>query len=99
MEEPGLNELLAAGVAAGRLRFTADLRAAVQQADIVCLMFDTPVDDNDRSDLTGIFDAVATIAPSLKPGTVIWNTSQVPVGTSARLVEIMTAKGAPRVSR
>jgi UDPglucose 6-dehydrogenase len=98
VEEPGLNELLAAGVAAGRLRFTADLRAAVQQADIVCLMFDAPVDDNDRSDLTGIFDAVAAIAPSLKPGTVIWNTSQVPVGTSARLVEIMTAKGAPAVS-
>ena len=45
VEEPGLNDLLAAGVAAGRLRFTADLRAAVQQVDIVSLMFDAPVDD------------------------------------------------------
>ena len=43
--EPGLAELVAAGTAAGRLRFTTDIAAAVAGADIVWVAFDTPVDD------------------------------------------------------
>jgi len=45
--EPGLNELLAAGLAAGRLAFTTDPAAALAGAEVLWLCYDTPVNEND----------------------------------------------------
>ena len=47
ISEPGLAELVQEQLAAGRLRFTADLSQAVRDADVVWITFDTPVDDDD----------------------------------------------------
>jgi len=85
--EPGLDELLEKGVKGGNLSFTTDLAAAVEGREFVFFMFDTPVDENDISDLTGVFAAAETIAPKLAPDCVIWNTAQVPVGSSEQIVE------------
>jgi UDPglucose 6-dehydrogenase len=85
--EPGLDALVQQGLAAGRLRFTGDLAAAVRDRAYVLLMFDTPVDENDRVDLRGIFSAVEMIAPHLAPDVVLHVTAQVPVGTCDRIVE------------
>src|SRR5947209_18639696 len=51
LSEPGLNDLLKSGIAAGRLRFTTDIPTAIDRADIVWITFDTPVDDDDRADV------------------------------------------------
>jgi UDPglucose 6-dehydrogenase len=45
------------------------------------LMFDTPVDEEDRLDARPIFQTVQEIASSLADGATVWVTSQVPVGT------------------
>ena len=45
-------------------------------------MFDTKVDEDDATDLSEIFFAIEEIATSLKNHSLIYNTSQVPVGTS-----------------
>jgi len=79
--EPGLDELLRRGLDSRRLQFTTDLSAAVLGRSNILLMFDTPVDDNDDSDLGEIRAAVSTIAPHLEPDAVILVTAQVPVGT------------------
>ena len=79
--EPGLDELLRRGLDSRRLQFTTDLSAAVRGRSNILLMFDTPVDDNDDSDLGEIRAAVSTIAPHLEPDAVILVTAQVPVGT------------------
>ncbi len=42
----------------GKLTFTTDVAAAVRGAPFVFVMFDTPVDENDESDLSGIFTHV-----------------------------------------
>lgn len=83
--EPGLDELLASGIAAGRLRFSRDAREAVAGCPCVLVMFDTPVDEEDRSDLSEIFRTMEEVTPSLAEGVTIHVTAQVPVGTCDRI--------------
>lgn len=87
--EPGLDDLLAKVLAAGTLRFTANISEAVKGRTLVFLMFDTPVDENDQSDLSVIFDAAGLIAPRLEPKTILYVTAQVPVGTCVQIAEII----------
>ena len=79
--EPGLDDLLAKGLAGGNLKFTARTVEAVKGREYVLIMFDTPVDENDRSDLTEIFKTIDEITPALADAVVIHVTAQVPVGT------------------
>src|SRR5450631_2421544 len=65
--EPGLDELLAEGIASGRLTFTSDVAAAVGVAATVMVMFDTPVDDNDDVDLSSLMSMDRAMAPHLRP--------------------------------
>ena len=51
MLEPGLNELIAAGIAAKTLSFTTDPKTACAEADVLWLCMDTPVNDDDESDV------------------------------------------------
>jgi len=87
--EPGLDALLAKGIASGRLAFVSDYAEAVRDANCVLVMFDTPVDENDESDLSEIFRAFEAMAPALEPGTVILMTAQVPVGTCDALMQVI----------
>ena len=48
--EPGLDELIATGLQAGVLRFSSD-PAACRNSDVLWLCDDTPVDENDVSDV------------------------------------------------
>ena len=95
--EPGLDELLGKGLQSGRLSFVADYAEAVRGAPFVFVMFDTPVDENDQSDLSGIFRTFEAIAPALQPQAVILVTAQVPVGTCDKLMDVLR-KAAPNVS-
>src|SRR5271156_1320958 len=49
--EPGLDELIAAGIAAKKLSFTTNEKTACANADILWLCYDTPVNENDESDV------------------------------------------------
>jgi UDPglucose 6-dehydrogenase len=90
--EPGLDELLKQEVTAGRLTFTTDLAGAVRDTPYVFIMFDTPVNDQDESDLSGIFRAFEIIAPALAKDAVILVTAQVPVGTCDLLADVIHRK-------
>ena len=79
--EPGLNELLAAGLAAPTLRFTDDARSACAQADILWLTYDTPVNDQDESDTAFVLAQLRRCLPHLPPGALVLVSSQLPVGT------------------
>ncbi len=85
--EPGLSELLAAEVAAGRLRFTTDpAEAAGARVHFLCV--GTPQRKGEyAADLTYVRDAVDSILPLLGPGDVLAGKSTVPVGTAERLAE------------
>jgi len=86
--EPGLDDLVAKQVKAGRLSFTTDLGEAVRDADAVFIAVGTPprVEDG-QADLTYVFQAAEEIAQHLNGYTVIVDKSTVPVGTARRVAE------------
>ncbi|MFH0907552.1 MAG: nucleotide sugar dehydrogenase [bacterium] len=79
--EPGLDDLLEKGLASGLLHFTIDVAGAVKGRRDVMLMFDTPVNEKDESDLSEIFLTAREIAPNLEGDTLLHVTAQVPIGT------------------
>ncbi|MBW7452534.1 UDP-glucose dehydrogenase family protein [Paenibacillus sepulcri] len=83
--EPGLKELIEKNTEAGRLRFTTDLTAAVQHADIVILAVGTPSLPNGEANLTYIMGAAREIALSINGPKVIMTKSTVPVGTNEKI--------------
>src|SRR6185312_14445027 len=56
--EPGLNHLITAGIATGKLSFTTDPATACTKADVLWVCYDTPVDDHDQSDVTSVLDNI-----------------------------------------
>jgi UDPglucose 6-dehydrogenase len=88
--EPGLDQLVASNVAAGRLTFTTDLAEAVAGADAVFIAVGTPSRRGDgHADLTYVFDATREIAAAVTGPTVVVTKSTVPVGTGDRVEEIL----------
>tara|TARA_B100000242_G_C43049570_1_gene490250 strand:+ start:2022 stop:3353 length:1332 start_codon:yes stop_codon:yes gene_type:complete len=83
--EPGLEELIKKGLKNERLKFVSDLSSAVKGKEFVFLMFDTKVDNNDITDLKDIFESIDKFSKSLNDDCIIYNTSQVPVGTNEEL--------------
>jgi UDPglucose 6-dehydrogenase len=84
--EPGLSDLVRGGLRAGRLSFTADLTVAAR-ASLVWVTFDTPVDENDEADIDFVLVRVRSLFDHLADGSVVMLSSQVPVGSTARLAE------------
>ena len=88
--EPGLTELVAANAKAGRLKFTADLAAAVADADAVFIAVGTPSRRGDgHADLSFVYDAAREIAAALDGFTVVVTKSTVPVGTGDEVERVI----------
>nr|WP_042177629.1 UDP-glucose/GDP-mannose dehydrogenase family protein [Kibdelosporangium sp. MJ126-NF4]CEL12725.1 UDP-glucose dehydrogenase [Kibdelosporangium sp. MJ126-NF4]CTQ93485.1 UDP-glucose dehydrogenase (EC 1.1.1.22) [Kibdelosporangium sp. MJ126-NF4] len=91
--EPGLAELVAEGLAAGRLSFVVGARTAITEheegAEIVYLCVPTPMGVGGVADLAVVESVIDEIRGLLNPGTVIVNKSTVPVGTSQRTIELL----------
>ncbi|MBI3675292.1 MAG: UDP-glucose/GDP-mannose dehydrogenase family protein [Proteobacteria bacterium] len=84
--EPGLDEVVAAGVKAGRLSFTTDLKAAIPGAQVVFIAVGTPSRRGDgHADLSFVFAAAEEIAMNLSDYAVVVTKSTVPVGTSRKV--------------
>lgn len=92
--EPGLDDLIQRGLLRGRLAFTDDVAGAVQGVSDIWLMFDTPVNERDESDLTEIFATVKEIAPNMAPDTIILVTAQVPIGTCDEIAGLISSSRA-----
>jgi UDPglucose 6-dehydrogenase len=94
--EPGLSDLVAKNVRAGRLSFSGDFRDAVREADAVFIAVGTPSRRGDGfADLSFVHQAAREIAAVLDGYTVIVMKSTVPVGTGDE-VERIIRETAPR---
>jgi len=90
--EPGLEDLVAKNVSAGRLSFTTDLPSAVKSADAVFIAVGTPSRRGDgHADLSYVYDAAEEIAAAMEGHTVIVTKSTVPVGLGAKLKKLLPA--------
>jgi UDPglucose 6-dehydrogenase len=91
--EPGLDQLVAANVEAGRLSFTTDFGPAVAKADAIFIAVGTPSRRGDgHADLSYVYAAAEEIAASLQGFTVIVDKSTVPVGTGDEVERIIREK-------
>lgn len=92
--EPGLQEILAAGIAAGTLRFTTDMAQAAG-AKVHFVGVGTPQQpDSYAADLTYVNAAFDGLIPYLAPGDIVAGKSTVPVGTAASLAPRVSETGA-----
>jgi UDPglucose 6-dehydrogenase len=90
IHEPGLDELVAVNARAGRLTFSANLAAAVADADAVFIAVGTPSRRGDgHADLTYVHEAAREIAGALEHFTVVITKSTVPVGTGDEVERII----------
>ena len=91
--EPGLAELIAAGVAAGRLSFTADPAEALRDAELVWIAFDTPVDERDEADVAWVRARLQAAGDAVPRGAMVVVSSQVPVGFTRALARDWAGRG------
>lgn len=89
--EPGLDELVARNVAAGRLTFTTDIDAAVRHADVVFIAVGTPPGEDGSADLQHVLAVAQTVGHNLDRFKVVVTKSTVPVGTAARVRDAIAA--------
>jgi UDPglucose 6-dehydrogenase len=92
--EPGLDEVLARNIEAGRLTFTTSFEEVGQFADVHFICVGTPQSAGaQKADMSQVFGSVTSLTPHLRPGALVVGKSTVPVGTAAQL-EAQLAKTA-----
>ena len=85
IREPGLTELVQAGLDSALLSFVCGSAAAAARADFVFLCVPTPSGSGGSTDLSYLEAAASEIGPSLRPGAVVVNKSTAPAGTAQEL--------------
>ncbi len=87
--EPGLEEMLKMNVREDRLRFTTDMKEAVQQSTIIFIAVGTPPDEDGSADLQyvlGVADEIGKYANGYK---IVVDKSTVPVGTADKVKAVI----------
>ncbi|MDH3529067.1 MAG: UDP-glucose/GDP-mannose dehydrogenase family protein, partial [Acidobacteriota bacterium] len=87
--EPGLNKMVEKNVAAGRLKFTTDIKSAVADALVVFLAVGTPPLPDGSPDMKFYRQAALDIAGAMNGYKVLVTKSTVPVGTGKWLREFV----------
>ena len=90
--EPGLEPMVRANHAAGRLEFTTDAAAAIAHGDIVFIAVGTPPDEDGSADLQYVLAVAKTIGRHLGRPAVVVNKSTVPVGTADKVRAAIAAE-------
>lgn len=82
--EPGLDDLIQAGLKSGCLN-PSDNAASLAEAEIIWVTYDTPVDDHDKADVQSVISSIEALLPQLQTNAIVLISSQLPVGTTAAL--------------
>ena len=90
--EPTLDILMKRNFSEGRLRFTIDLVAGIENADIIFLALPTPESEDGSADLSYVLKMAETLSGIITSYKVIVNKSTVPVGTAAKVQAIFDEK-------
>ena len=83
--EPGLKEIVANNVAAGRLRFTTDVAEGVAWGDVQMIAVGTPPGEDGSADLQYVLSAARNIGKHMTSKKIIVDKSTVPVGTADKV--------------
>jgi len=87
--EPGLEELLHRNVAEKRLTFTTNLAQAVKDAEVIFIAVGTPQGEDGSADLDAVLGVARQIGRAMNGYKVIVDKSTVPVGTAAKVRQVV----------
>jgi UDPglucose 6-dehydrogenase len=90
--EFGLEELMERNVREGRLKFSSDISAAIQENQVIFICVGTPRGSDGEADLQYVFQVAEEIAKHINEYKVIVQKSTVPVGTGARVRDLIQSK-------
>ena len=83
--EPGLKEIVANNVAAGRLRFTTNVAEGVAWGDVQMIAVGTPPGEDGSADLQYVLSAARNIGKHMTSKKIVVDKSTVPVGTADKV--------------
>ena len=87
--EPGLSSIVKKNEKEGRLSFSTDIAAAIQEARAIFIAVGTPPQPDGSADLTFVREVAATIAENLNGYKIIVTKSTVPIGTGQLISSIV----------
>jgi UDPglucose 6-dehydrogenase len=87
--EPGLGELVRRNRSEKRLTFTTALERGVRNAQIILIAVGTPMGEDGSADLQHVLAVARDTARAMNGYKVIVNKSTVPVGTAAKVREVI----------
>jgi len=85
IHEPGLLDMVRRNVAAGRLKFTTNIKQAVDFGDVQFIAVGTPPDEDGSADLQYVVAAARNIGKHMTNYKVVVDKSTVPVGTADKV--------------
>ncbi|MBM4287758.1 MAG: UDP-glucose/GDP-mannose dehydrogenase family protein [Deltaproteobacteria bacterium] len=94
--EPGLEDYVHRNVAAGRLSFTTDLKEAVSKSQAIFVCVGTPSREDGSADLQYVFGVAKSVGQTMEDYKVVVDKSTVPVGTAARVRQLIAKELARR---
>ncbi|HUV26401.1 MAG TPA: UDP-glucose/GDP-mannose dehydrogenase family protein [Anaerolineales bacterium] len=89
--EPGLEELVARNVSAGRLSFTTSYPEAIEGTEFAFIAVGTPSGVDGEADLRHVAAVARAVASHMRGPLIIINKSTVPVGTGDWVAEIISS--------
>jgi len=87
--EPGLADLVADNLRAGRLDFTTDVARGVAHGLFQFIAVGTPPDEDGSADLQYVLDVARSIGQQMSDYRIIVNKSTVPVGTADKVSAVV----------
>lgn len=90
--EPGLAAMVKKCEAAGHLRFTTDVEAAVNHGELQLIAVGTPSGEDGSADLNHVLSAARNIGKHMKEYKVVVDKSTVPVGTADKVRREISAE-------
>jgi UDPglucose 6-dehydrogenase len=99
IHEPGLQEMIARNVAAGRLHFSTDIDHAVAFGTLQFIAVGTPPGEDGSADMQYVLEAARNIGRRMNEWKIVVDKSTVPVGTADRVYAAITEELEKRRSK
>ena len=94
--EPGLDELVARNMQAGRLHFTTELKECLDEVEVLFSAVGTPPDEDGSADLKYVLEVARTVGRYMNKYILVVTKSTVPVGTAQKVKQAIKDEQAKR---
>lgn len=94
--EPGLEEMIRHNMEKGKLHFSSELTACLDEAEVIFSAVGTPPDEDGSADLKYVLDVARTIGKHMNKYVMLVTKSTVPVGTAEKVKKVISEELAKR---